>query len=637
MNKKKIMKGNEGITLVALVVTIVVLLILAGISINLVLGDNGIITKAQEARIAQELSSYKENMKIFITTQQIQDNKFDSSSLTAYKSKLYYNTKNEDNNKGIEAVLGNVNKKYIEKIEIVNGKIYLNTTNKTEQRVASSIGIRVNSWDVVDGTLLSSNKNLELVEDKDTVVIPPSIKKIGAGAFSGVTNLKKVIIPGTVEQIDSDAFSNNSLLEKVVIEDGVKHIGAYAFKNCKKLRSIDFQNSVTEMGEAVLQGCTALKSVKLSKNIDKISDYFFSYTGIEQITIPEGITSIGGYTFEGCDMLKKVTFSASVKEIGYGMFWNVKSLTEIEVKEANNNFKFENGLLMSKDGTTVYCGILSLEEITIPDGVKEIRANAFVGSSAKYINVPNSISYISGGEFYGMYMLKEIRVSENNEKYKTVNGSLYTKDGEELIRYIANGNTIIIPEGVKVIRTGAVQGMEIRELKLPSTLIELKAMSLNSVTGLDTVYIPENVEAFESTVLPNDAKVVVSESNKNIKSVDDSMVLSKDGKILYAACSSVGEFNIPNTVEIIDTQCFVRNYNIKDLVLPENVKEIRRAAFGYSTLCSIEIPNSTNTIAENAFTNCAQLTSIKINKEKSGISGSPWSCPLGERAVEWLK
>ena len=44
------MKGNEGITLVALVVTIVVLLILAGISLNLVLGENGIITRAQEAR-----------------------------------------------------------------------------------------------------------------------------------------------------------------------------------------------------------------------------------------------------------------------------------------------------------------------------------------------------------------------------------------------------------------------------------------------------------------------------------------------------------------------------------------------------------------------------------------------------------
>ena len=44
------MKKNKGITLVALVVTIVVLLILAGVSINLVLGDNGIIAKAKEAQ-----------------------------------------------------------------------------------------------------------------------------------------------------------------------------------------------------------------------------------------------------------------------------------------------------------------------------------------------------------------------------------------------------------------------------------------------------------------------------------------------------------------------------------------------------------------------------------------------------------
>ena len=44
------LKNKKGITLVALVVTIVVLLILAGVSINLVLGNNGIILKAQEAK-----------------------------------------------------------------------------------------------------------------------------------------------------------------------------------------------------------------------------------------------------------------------------------------------------------------------------------------------------------------------------------------------------------------------------------------------------------------------------------------------------------------------------------------------------------------------------------------------------------
>ena len=41
------LKGQKGITLVALVVTIIVLIILAGVSIALVLDDNGIATKAK--------------------------------------------------------------------------------------------------------------------------------------------------------------------------------------------------------------------------------------------------------------------------------------------------------------------------------------------------------------------------------------------------------------------------------------------------------------------------------------------------------------------------------------------------------------------------------------------------------------
>ena len=48
--REKMLKGKKGITLIALVVTIVVLLILAGISLNLVLGQNGIISRTKEAR-----------------------------------------------------------------------------------------------------------------------------------------------------------------------------------------------------------------------------------------------------------------------------------------------------------------------------------------------------------------------------------------------------------------------------------------------------------------------------------------------------------------------------------------------------------------------------------------------------------
>lgn len=55
------LKAEKGITLVALVVTIIVLLILASVSISLVLGDNGIITRAREASTKTTEAQANEN------------------------------------------------------------------------------------------------------------------------------------------------------------------------------------------------------------------------------------------------------------------------------------------------------------------------------------------------------------------------------------------------------------------------------------------------------------------------------------------------------------------------------------------------------------------------------------------------
>ena len=61
--KQQNQKFNQGITLVALVVTIVVLLILSSVSLNLVLGDNGIIVKAKEAAETTAAAQEKESME----------------------------------------------------------------------------------------------------------------------------------------------------------------------------------------------------------------------------------------------------------------------------------------------------------------------------------------------------------------------------------------------------------------------------------------------------------------------------------------------------------------------------------------------------------------------------------------------
>ena len=67
------MKNNKGITLVALVVTIVVLLILAGVSINLVLGNNGIITKAKEAAEKTVAAQEKEMIERNLLEQELEN------------------------------------------------------------------------------------------------------------------------------------------------------------------------------------------------------------------------------------------------------------------------------------------------------------------------------------------------------------------------------------------------------------------------------------------------------------------------------------------------------------------------------------------------------------------------------------
>ena len=55
---------QKGITLIALIITIVVMLILAGVTINLTIGENGIFSAAVEAREKQKISAYKEKVEL---------------------------------------------------------------------------------------------------------------------------------------------------------------------------------------------------------------------------------------------------------------------------------------------------------------------------------------------------------------------------------------------------------------------------------------------------------------------------------------------------------------------------------------------------------------------------------------------
>ena len=99
---KKYYLNQKGITLIALVVTIVVLLILAGVSINALFGNNGIISRAKDTKKVTNLSSLKDEIGIVIQSRNI--NKMAGLPVGNFKEELENGI---SGNKTVEAI-GNI-------------------------------------------------------------------------------------------------------------------------------------------------------------------------------------------------------------------------------------------------------------------------------------------------------------------------------------------------------------------------------------------------------------------------------------------------------------------------------------------------------------------------------------------------
>ena len=79
------LKERKGITLIALVITIIVLLILAGVSVAMLTGQNGILTQAQKAKTTTDNKSAEEKVKLAVMAarSQSEDASLDLEKLTA--------------------------------------------------------------------------------------------------------------------------------------------------------------------------------------------------------------------------------------------------------------------------------------------------------------------------------------------------------------------------------------------------------------------------------------------------------------------------------------------------------------------------------------------------------------------------
>ena len=66
-------KQSKGITLIALIITIIILLILAGVTITMLTGDNGILKQATNARETNDKSEFEEQVKLAVMASRVND------------------------------------------------------------------------------------------------------------------------------------------------------------------------------------------------------------------------------------------------------------------------------------------------------------------------------------------------------------------------------------------------------------------------------------------------------------------------------------------------------------------------------------------------------------------------------------
>lgn len=211
--------NNRGITLIALVITIIVLLILAGISIATLTGENGILTKANIAKTETKKTNAEEQVKIAVAGSFNDDGKITADKVKEELRKIPNVGEIRDTNGGfpIEVDLdgytfvideeGKVTRKVVKPV--------VNYTLSTEEQVAEGTEVTVTITATIgeEETITKILKQGEtLATNKDTatfIVNTNGVYEVTAEGSNGETTTIKIIIKniGTME-IFSDIYTS---------------------------------------------------------------------------------------------------------------------------------------------------------------------------------------------------------------------------------------------------------------------------------------------------------------------------------------------------------------------------------------------------------------------------------------------
>lgn len=378
---KKLRHNSRGITLIALIITIIILLILAGISISALTEKNGLWTQANNAKEQTQKSQVEEEVKLALMTLQIEENQKREMTQEEKRKLLEDELKDRNSDSTVTikgtgflasnggytfAIDSNYQIKDIFGAEEWNktatdSKFFIWETTETDAHITGltdegKLLTEIKVPSLYDGLPVTSIASLGGLYDWRReesplikVYIPSTVNEIKSSTFINCTVLEYVELPESLEIIGSYAFSQCKSLESIKLPEMAEYIGDYAFENCVNLADIEIHPDFTAdtsynafwetpwynnqpdgiiyLGKVacIYKGSSSsyVDSIEIKDGTKVISNYAFGHTSIREIKIPNTVERIETFAFQSC-ICETITIPESVKIMDKNVFIEIR-------------------------------------------------------------------------------------------------------------------------------------------------------------------------------------------------------------------------------------------------------------------------------------------------------------------------
>lgn len=350
----------------------------------------------------------------------------------------------------------------------------------------------------------------------------------------------------------------------VEVDARTERIGTNAFANCKKLTAITFpaDSVCKQIGAGAFSGCSLLVNMEL----------------------PDSVAAIGEGAFLNCNELVSLRLPASLSSFDPAML-GCKKLTDLTVSENNPNFSSVDGVLFSKDKTTLVYYLPTREdaEYTVPDGTKEIADKAFSENvSLTKVTLPASLERVGANAFSNCMGLETVSFAAES-KQLVIDDRAFNNTAV---------SSVSLPAGVSALGD---------EVFTNSALAEIEFAANSSLTALGN-NVFSNTDLVNVT-LPAGLRVLGNSVFRNCTLLESAVLpegLTTMGDATFYGCSALTSVSLPSTLHTMGTETFYGCSSLTRITFAANsqIETLSYDTFsGCTSLEEIELPASLTEIA----------------------------------------